>query len=147
MSTAAPARAYTKHPRTESAEERVLYEAHPAMFRSRPLSFLLCVLLCVAGVGLVILLVWWLRCRSTTLTLTDRRSTLATGLLGRNVREVWHVDVCDFVLRQTFAQRLAGVGDVGISTAAESGFEIMAAGLPHPQQVQEIISRYRRAGV
>jgi hypothetical protein len=128
-----------------NAHEAVLYQAHPVMFRRRPFAFLLCLVLSPVGLGLVILGVWWLRCRGTTLTLTSRRSILQLGLFGRNLREVWHADVCDFVLRQTFWQRMGGVGDVGISTAAESGFEIQAAGLPGPDRIEQIINRYRRA--
>lgn len=131
-------------PEPADGQEPELYRAHPVMFRSRPFSFGLCVLLSPVGVGLVILGVWWLRCRGTTLTLTSRRSILERGLLSRDLRQIWHADVCDFVLRQTFWQRLGGVGDIGISTAAESGFEIVAAGLPRPRRVEQIINRYRR---
>ena len=35
----------------------IIYEAHPAMFRARPFSFILCVLLILAfGLGIIILL-------------------------------------------------------------------------------------------
>jgi uncharacterized membrane protein YdbT with pleckstrin-like domain len=114
------------------------------MFRNRPLGFLLCLLLAPVGVGLVILLIWWLRAVGTTLTVTTERSTLRQGLLSRSVREVWHADVCDLALHQTFLQRLSGVGDIGISSAAESGFEIVAVGVRTPDVVKRIIDEHRR---
>ena len=42
--------------------ETVIYEAHPAMFRAQPLRFILFVLLIAAfGIGLLILLYWYIR--------------------------------------------------------------------------------------
>jgi len=42
--------------------ETVLYKDSPAMFRNRPLLFLVCCALIPVGIGLVVLFVWWLRC-------------------------------------------------------------------------------------
>ena len=52
-------------------EEAVLYDAHPAMFRNRPIIFALGVLTIPIVVGLVGLVWWYLDSRSTTLTVTD----------------------------------------------------------------------------
>ena len=42
------------------------YDASPAVFRDYPLRFLVCLILIpVFGVGLVLLLVWWIIARST----------------------------------------------------------------------------------
>ena len=69
-------------------EESVLYEAHPAMFRNRPVVFSLCVLTIPLVVGLVGLVVWFLNSRSTTLTVTDRWTRLRRGLLSRDISTV-----------------------------------------------------------
>ena len=51
----------------------VIYEAHPAMFRAHPFWFILCVLLIAAfGIGILILLYWYIKTRATALTVTDR---------------------------------------------------------------------------
>ena len=54
----------------------IIYEAHPAMFRARPFSFILCVLLILAfGLGIIILLYWYVLTRATQLTVTDHDIT------------------------------------------------------------------------
>jgi len=45
-----------------ATDERVVWTGRPAMFRNAPVGFLLAVLLVPLGIGLVILLIWWLRC-------------------------------------------------------------------------------------
>jgi uncharacterized membrane protein YdbT with pleckstrin-like domain len=125
--------------------DEILYESHPAMFRSHPMGFVLCVLLVAAfGLGLVIFLIWWLKCLGTTLTVTDQKTTLRTGLLSRNINEVYHSDVRSIQVSQRFLQRLFGVGSVGISSAGQSTVEIVASGIPRPDRVREIIDAHRR---
>jgi hypothetical protein len=52
--------------------DTVIYEAHPAMFRAHPFWFIFAVLLIAAfGVGIVILLYWYIQTRATALTVTD----------------------------------------------------------------------------
>jgi uncharacterized membrane protein YdbT with pleckstrin-like domain len=125
------------------ADEQILYESHPAMFRSHPVGFILCLILCVVGVGLVILLFWGLSCSGTTLTVTDKRVILRKGLLSKFVNEVMNADVRNIQVSQTFLQRLLGVGKIGISTAAQSGIEIEVVGIPCPDQVRELIDAHR----
>ena len=130
--------------------ERILYEEHPAMFKNHPLWFVICILLVAAlGAGLVILLFWWLNCLGTKLTVSDQRSTLRRGLLSRKEDEVFHADVRNIQLSQTLFQRIFRVGSIGLSSAGQSGIEIVASGIPNPDRVKEIIDRYRlqnRAG-
>jgi uncharacterized membrane protein YdbT with pleckstrin-like domain len=128
--------------RTNAAEAQE-YESHPVMFGSHPFGFIATLVLCLVIVGLVILLVWWLRCKGTTLVLTDRRAILRTGLLSRNSSEVYHRDVRNIQVRQTFFQRLMGVGSVAISSAGQSGVEIEVADMPDPYKIEAIINRHR----
>lgn len=124
--------------------EPILYESHPAMFRNHPLGFILCVLLIAAfGLGLLIFLVWWLKCLGTTLTVTDQKTTLRTGLLSKNLNEVYHSDVRSIQVSQRFLQRVFGVGSVGISSAGQAAVEIVANGIPRPDQVRELIDAHR----
>lgn len=126
-------------------EEEVLYHEHPAMFGNRPILFVLCVILCVAGIGLLIFAVWWFYCQGVLLQVTTHRSTLRRGILSRSISEVWHREVCNIKLEQTFLQRLCHVGTIGISSAGEPGFEILVGGMPHPERVKEVIDQYRAA--
>ena len=124
-------------------DEQILYESHPAMFRTHPILFILCLVLCLVGVGLVILLFWGLACAGTTLTVTEKRVILRKGLLSKYVNEIMISDVRNIQVSQSFLQRLFGVGTIGISTAAQSGIEIEVLGIPDPDQVREIIDAHR----
>jgi hypothetical protein len=123
--------------------DTVEYESHPAMFGNHPFGFMATIVLCVAGVGFVILLVWWLRCKAMTLTVTDRRTILRTGLLSRTSNEVYHRDVRNIQVSQSFFQRMMDVGRVAISSAGQSGIEIDVHGLPEPRRVEAAINRHR----
>ena len=114
------------------------------MFRNRPVGFIATVVLCVVLVGFVIFLVWWLRCKGTQLTITTDRTRLRKGILSKSITEVWHQDVRNVQLNQTFFQRLLGVGSLGISSAGQAGLEISVSGIPDPDQVKNLIDQHRR---
>lgn len=126
-----------------SDEEQVLYEANPAMFGNHPVGFVLSVILCLVGVGFVILLVWYIRCLGTTLTITNEQTTLRRGILSKFTNDVFHENVRNIIVRQTFFQRLFNVGYIGISSAGQSGIEIEVHGIPDPDRVKEIIDDCR----
>ena len=125
------------------ADEVVLYEAHPAMFRNHPVYFVVCLLLSLVGVGLILLFIWWLQSLATTLTVTNEQTTLRRGLLSKYTNDVFHGNVRNIQIRQTFFQRLLGVGWIGISSAGQAGLEIEVNGIPHPDKVKQIIDDHR----
>ncbi|REJ91946.1 MAG: PH domain-containing protein [Planctomycetota bacterium] len=125
------------------ANEQVLYEAHPAMFRNHPFLFVLNCILCLAIVGIIIFVVWYFRCRGTKLTITNEQTTLRTGLLSKFTNDVFHENVRNIIVRQTFFQRIMGVGYVGISSAGQGGIEIEVNGIPDPDRVKQIIDDCR----
>ena len=117
--------------------ETILYRDHPAMFRNRPLLFAVAlVLVPVWGLGLLVLVPWWIACLGTTLLVTDRRVTLRRGILSRDIRNVQ--------VRQGVLQRLFDVGDLGLSSSGQGGIEIEVAGIPHPRRVAALIDAGRR---
>jgi len=124
--------------------EKVLYESHPSMFRNQPVWFILTVLLCLVGVGLIIFGIWYFKCKGTTLTVTEDRTRLRRGLLSKSITEVWHQDIRNVQLDQTFFQRILDVGSIGISSAGQGGLEIFVTGIPQPDQVKEMIDQYRK---
>ena len=123
--------------------EEVLLEVHPSLWRNRPFLFGLVALLCLVGVGLPILLIWWLDTRATTLTITNRRTILRCGLLSKRTEEVMHAHVRNIMVEQSLFQRLFGVGEIGISSSGEAGIEITAAGVPDPEGIRVLIDRFR----
>lgn len=139
-----PAPQNTPAEATSRPDERTLYEANPSMFRNHPVGFVLTILLCLAIVGLIILLVWWIKCKATTLIVTTDRTRLRRGILSKSVTEVWHSDVRNVQLEQTFFQRIFDVGMIGISSSGQSGMEIAVSGIPQPEHVKELIDRHRK---
>lgn len=125
-------------------EEVVLYESHPSMFRNHPFYFVLCVLLIAAfGLGLVLLLGWWIQTLGTTLTVTNEQTTLRKGILSKETTDVFHSNVRNIQVRQTALQRIMNVGQIGISSAGQAGVEIEVAGIPDPDRVKQIIDDHR----
>lgn len=127
-----------------TAQEETYYEEHPSMFRNRPIEFIVTCLLCLVLVGIVMFFFWWLKCKGTTLTVTSDRTRLRKGILSKSITEVWHQDVRNVQLNQSFWQRILGVGTIGVSSAGQSGLEISVAGIPDPDRVKELIDRHRR---
>lgn len=126
-----------------SEDEPTLYESNPSMFRNRPVEFVLTAILCLVLVGFIMMFVWWLQSKGTTLTVTNKRTRLRRGLLSKSITEVWHTDVRNVVLEQSFFQRLLGVGMIGISSAGQSGMEISVSGIPDPDRVKQLIDGRR----
>ena len=125
--------------------ETILYKDSPAMFRNRPVLFLVCCALIPFGIGALILLVWWIRCLGTSLVVTDRRVTLRRGLLSKATNDVLIADIRNVKIEQTMGQRIFGVGKVAVSTAGQADMEIEVQGLPAPERVKAIINDRRTA--
>ena len=125
--------------------ETVLYKDSPAMFRNRPVLFLVCCALIPVGIGLVVLFVWWLRCLATSLVITDRRVTLRRGLLSKDTNDVLIADIRNVKVRQNLLQRIFGVGTVAVSTSGQSDMEIEVHGVPAPDRIKAIINDRRPA--
>ncbi len=122
--------------------EQTLLVTHPSMLAA-PGKLALVLLLSLVVIGLPILAAWWIQCRSTTLTVTNRRTRLRRGLLSRHETEVWHDNVRNVQVEQTFTNRILGVGYIGISSAGQTGIEIEVRGIRDPFGVQALVNQYR----
>lgn len=123
--------------------EETLYERNPSMFRNHPFWFSFYVLLSLVVVGLILLLIWWLQCKSTTLTITSVRTILRRGLLSKSTNEVLHMNVRNVLVEQSFMQRILDTGTIGISSAGQSEVEILVKGMPDPDQIRDLIDKHR----
>ena len=63
------------------------------------------------------------------------------GLIARKVKSIRIRDLRNLVVTQTLIQRLLGVGDVGFSSAGESGIEVVFRGVEDPLQVKAMAQR------
>ena len=123
-----------------------LYSENPVMFKSNPLGFILSLLLVPVGVGLIILIWWYLQTKAAKLTIEEHDILYETGLLSKERREVSIRGVRTVRVQQSFFNRLFGVGKVEIYTAGDDP-EIVAAGLPDPDEVRELIKQQQNTSV
>ncbi len=128
---------------SEASEEETLYESSPAMFRNHPIAYVLTCVLCLVGVGIPIMIVWYIRSRSVELTITNWRTRLHRGWLSRSITEVWHGDVRNVQLDQTLLQRMLGTGRIAVSSSGQAGIEIDVNGMPDPDAIKSLIDRHR----
>jgi hypothetical protein len=125
--------------------EKTEFEAHPAMFRNNPIGFILSVILIfLYGIGILILLNWWLKCLGTTLTITNKKTILRFGILSKSTNEMYHSDIRNVQVSANMFQRMLGVGTIAISSAGTGDIEIAVAGIPNPEKAKEIIFTHRR---
>ena len=115
------------------------YEANPVMFRNNPVGFLFAIILIAAfGLGILILLWWFLQCKSTKLSVYDNEILFEKGLLSKERSEVNISSIRSIKVKQSFFNRIFGVGTIEIYTAGDSP-EFIASGLPDPNKVRELI--------
>ena len=115
-----------------------LYAEHPAMFKNNPLGFILSVLLIAVGVGIIILLWWYLQTKASKLTVFENEIMFEKGLLSKERSEVNIGIVRTVRVKQSFFNRIFGVGTVEIFTAGDNP-EIVAKGMPDPNRIRELI--------
>ncbi|HJO94516.1 MAG TPA: PH domain-containing protein [Victivallales bacterium] len=134
----------TDYNKSDHVEEETLYEKHPSMFRNRPILFIIFIILIILyGLGLLLLLIWWLKALSSKLTITNKKTTYRKGLLSKYTNDVWHTDVRNVQVGQNLFQRIFNVGSVGISSAGQGTIEIMAYGFREPEEVKELIYSFK----
>jgi uncharacterized membrane protein YdbT with pleckstrin-like domain len=116
-------------------------DAHPAMFRNHPVLFVLSIVLIPAfGLGILVLLVWFVRTRAVRLRVDANQVHLEEGLLSKS-----HVDLdIDQVravnVRQSFGNRLFGVGEIAVFTTGDKP-EFTVKGIPDPHRVREFLRK------
>jgi uncharacterized membrane protein YdbT with pleckstrin-like domain len=119
----------------------VIYQAHPAMFRARPFWFVSSVLLIAAfGLGILILLYWYIKTRATTITVTDNDIMYEKGILSKDRTSVSLRHIRAVQVTQGFINRILGVGTVEISTAGDEP-EFTVKDMPDPHEIREAISK------
>lgn len=124
----------------------LLYSSHPVMFKNNPLGFILTLLLVpVAGLGIIIFLVWYLKTRASKLSVTENDILFEEGLLNKNRSEIHIERIRTIKVKQSFFNRIFGTGTIELYTAGDTP-EIVAAGMPDPHKVRDLIKN-RKPGV
>lgn len=118
------------------------YSEHPAMFRNNPLGFILALLLIPVAIGILILLYWYLKCKSTRLEFSGNDLILERGLFSKDRTELNVDSIRTVNVYQSFFNRIFGVGRVSVYTAGDTP-EIEVAGLPNPHDLRELIKTHQ----
>ncbi len=124
---------------------QVIYEAHPAMFRARPFLFVFFVLLiALFGVGLLLLLYWYIQTRATRLTVTDHDITYERGILSKDRTSVALRQVRSVRVAQGPVNRVLGVGKIEISSTGDRP-EFTVTDMPDPHAIRDAIRSAQRS--
>ena len=123
--------------------ETVQFDESPTMFCTHPFWFLFWCLLSPVLIGLIVLLFWHLDLGRTRLTISGQRILYRTGAISTRESELRVNDIRDVEISKTLFQRMIGTGTLALSTAGESGMEIVITGLKQPERVREIINALR----
>ena len=118
--------------------EQILYQAHPPMFRNNPLGFILSIVLIAVAIGIIILLVWYVKTRSEQLTITNEELRYEKGILSKSHSELRLSSVRSVRVNQTLCQRMFGTGDIEIYTAGDAP-EVTLKGMPDPHRIRELL--------
>jgi len=125
-------------------EDKTILKTHPSMFRTRPLTFTLCLLLvALYGLGLVLLLIWWFMHTVDTLIISEHRTTLRRGIFSRHITEIYHSHLRNIQISQSFYQRLFNVGTIRLDVSGQGCIEIVVHGIAKPYKVKGIIEGLR----
>ena len=89
--------------------------------------------------GVVPLLIWFVRSRVETLTISSARTTFRWGIVTRETTEIQHEDVRNLQVEQSAFGRLLGVGDLFLSSSGQDGLEIRAHGIPNPEKAANVV--------
>jgi len=81
--------------------------------------------------------------RYTSWSLTSDRLIERRGLLSSRRREMELADVRSIEVNRSLMQRIMGLGNVGIASAASADFMIRMLDIPDPERVAEILRQAR----
>ena len=90
--------------------------------------------------GLLFLLYWYIKTRATSLTVSEHDLMYERGILSKDRLAVSLRHVRSVEVKQSFVNRILGVGTIEVSTAGDEP-EFTVRDLPDPHEVREAISR------
>ena len=109
------------------------------MVRSSPFKFGLSVLLIpVFGLGILILLFWYLSTKADKFEIKGGEVLWTHGLLNKQYTEIGMSSIRTIKISQSIIQRMLRAGDIEIYTSGDEP-ELSVKGLPDPQRIRELI--------
>jgi membrane protein YdbS with pleckstrin-like domain/DNA-directed RNA polymerase subunit RPC12/RpoP len=114
--------------------------------RAHDLSWPRWVPLVPLALGLLLLLLVWIRVKSCSYRLTTQRLLVRRGWLAKHLNEMELYRVKDVVVDQRFLQRVLGYGTITVLVDDDSTPAVALAGVSRPTKTKEIIrTQYRAA--
>lgn len=124
---------------SDTLDADAVYDAHPSMFRNHPFGFILSVILIAAlGLGIIILLWWYLQTRATRLRLSGRDIHLERGLLNKEHIDLDISQVRSVRVKQSLINRMLSTGKIEVFTTGDNP-EFTVTGMPDPNFVRDFI--------
>jgi uncharacterized membrane protein YdbT with pleckstrin-like domain len=117
---------------------KILYEANPSMIRMYPFGTVLAILLIPVGVGILLLLYWYVQTKVDKLIIKEDEVVWTHGLISKQYTEISMSSIRSVRVHQTLLQRILNAGTVQIYTAGDQP-ELVVKGLPHPDEIRELI--------
>ena len=125
--------------------DEILYKANPSMWRNHPLLFFFFIcLIPVFGVGVLLLLAWYVKTRAELLIIRTKKIEYRKGILSKRYVESLIEQIRTVTVDQSFWQRIFKAGSLEIYTAGDIA-EIEINGLPHPNRIREIIKNQQES--
>ncbi|MFN7029528.1 MAG: PH domain-containing protein [Sphingopyxis sp.] len=103
----------------------------------------LTLLLCLVGIGFLIILVQWIRFLHVTYELTEDRLILRKGIFVKSIDEIELYRVKDVRMDFTLINQWAGIGTIGIDSSDETTRD-GALVIPHIERAAERREEMRR---
>jgi uncharacterized membrane protein YdbT with pleckstrin-like domain len=102
------------------------------------------VIIVVVLVFALMVLIGFVRRLSTTYTITNRRLTIESGVLSRDLHQTRLARVQNVNLRQNVLERMLRVGDVDFDTAASADYDFAFRGVAAPREIVQTVDRALR---
>lgn len=99
------------------------------------------VIAAVAAAFLVVFALAQLRRLQVTYSITNRRLTIETGLLSRDLHQTRLERIQNVNARQSMFQRALGIGTVDFDTAGEAQFDFSFRGVSDPRLIVRTVDR------
>ncbi len=116
----------------------ILYEEHPSLIRTHPLGTVIAIILIPVGIGILILLYWYLTMKADKLTIKEDEVIWTHGLLSKQYVEINMSSIRTTRVEQSLLQRMLNAGKLEIYTAGDNP-ELTVNGMPNPHKIRELI--------
>ncbi len=131
-----PAAATGANPGADAAKDELLVEVRPSWW---------CYFWYLVFAWLLVpFFIAWAKRSAVVLRVYRERITLEQGILSKCERELFIRDIRSVDIDQSFLQRLFGIGNLTLSTAASADATNFIPGVPNPHAIRDLIIARRQ---